>query len=207
MASVAHVRHASPVGDAVTVGDAVKGHTMNTRSDTMWRTSMPSPIGELTIVATDSAVVAIRWDTESDGRQPDAHNPVDRVLGDRFVDVGHGEHAVLDRAVDQLGEYFDGVRIDFDLPLDPTGTIFQRDAWETLRSIPFGETITYGEQARRLGDKNKSRAVGAANGRNPIPIVVPCHRVVGSNGHLTGFAGGIGIKAWLLDHELRVRAS
>ncbi len=75
-----------------------------------------------------------------------------------------------------------------------------------MRSIPFGETISYGEQARRLGDKNKSRAVGAANGRNPIPIVVPCHRVVGSNGHLTGFAGGLGVKAWLLEHELEVRA-
>ena len=73
--------------------------------------------------------------------------------------------------------------------------------------IPFGETISYGEQAVMLGDKNKSRAVGAANGKNPIPIVVPCHRVVGSNGHLTGFAGGLNMKAWLLDHEFRVRAA
>jgi methylated-DNA-[protein]-cysteine S-methyltransferase len=89
--------------------------------------------------------------------------------------------------------------------LAPAGTEFQRMAWTALRSIPFGETISYGEQARRLGDKNKSRAVGAANGKNPIPIVVPCHRVVGANGHLTGFAGGIDVKAWLLDHELAVR--
>lgn len=170
------------------------------------RTTMPSPIGTLTIVADDDAIVAIRWDTESDDREPDAHNPVDARLGDDVVDVGPGEHAVLDRAVAQLEEYFAGARTEFDLPLAPRGTAFQREAWEALRRIPFGETISYGEQAALLGDRNKSRAVGAANGRNPIPIVVPCHRVVGSNGHLTGFAGGIGIKAWLLDHELRVRA-
>ena len=88
-------------------------------------------------------------------------------------------------------EYFDGERTDFDLPLDPDGTAFQHQAWDALVQIPFGETISYGEQAVMLGDKNKSRAVGAANGKNPIPIVVPCHRVVGSNGHLTGFAGGL----------------
>ena len=117
-----------------------------------------------------------------------------------------GEHALLDRAAQQLDEYFDGDRTDFELPLEPAGTPFQKEAWTTLRTIPYGETISYGEQARRLGDKNKSRAVGAANGQNPIPIVVPCHRVVGSNGHLTGFGGGIEVKAWLLDHEFKVRA-
>jgi len=187
-----------------------EGHSMNTISTTntatLSRLQISSPIGMLTIVATDVAVVAIRWDTESDERQPDAHNPVDAKLGDRFVDVERGQHAVLDQAADQLDEYFAGSRVEFDLPLDPDGTAFQQDAWKALRTIPFGETISYGEQARRLGDKNKSRAVGAANGKNPIPIVVPCHRVVGSNGHLTGFAGGIEIKAWLLDHELRLRA-
>jgi methylated-DNA-[protein]-cysteine S-methyltransferase len=168
---------------------------------------MPSPIGTLTIVAGGDAVVAIRWDTESDERAPDARNPVDAKLGDGITDVRPGDHAVLDRAVEQLGEYFDGTRTDFDLPLDPDGTDFQRQAWDTLVQIPFGETISYGEQARMLGDKNKSRAVGAANGKNPIPIVVPCHRVVGSNGQLTGFAGGLNVKAWLLDHEFKVRAS
>ena len=104
----------------------------------------------------------------------------------------------------QLGEYFEGHRQDFDLPLDPTGTEFQLSAWTALRSIPFGTTVSYGEQAEQMGDKRKARAVGAANGRNPISIIVPCHRVVGSNGSLTGFAGGIDTKDWLLIHERRV---
>lgn len=171
------------------------------------RTVMTSPIGPLTVIAHETAVVAIRWDTDSDVRDPDAHNPVDRVLPDAVVDVEPSDHVVLALAVEQLGEYFAGTRTEFDLPLDPPGTDFQRDAWHELERIPFGETITYGEQAFRLGDKNKSRAVGAANGKNPIPIVVPCHRVVGANGHLTGFAGGLDTKAWLLDHEFQVRAT
>jgi methylated-DNA-[protein]-cysteine S-methyltransferase len=184
----------------------VKENTMSTTHPPLFRTTMSSPIGRLTLVATADAIVAIRWDTETDGSEPDAHNPVDAKLGDEFVDVpaGEGGHAALDQAVAQLGEYFAGQRVDFDLPLDPEGTDFQKQAWDALVQIPFGETISYGEQAVMLGDKNKSRAVGAANGKNPIPIVVPCHRVVGSNGHLTGFAGGLNIKAWLLDHEFNV---
>lgn len=177
-------------------------------TSTLYATTMPSPIGELTIVADDDAVVAIRWDTESDERQPDARNPVDAWIGRRGVDVKESpDHPVLAAAVAQLTEYFAGARTTFDLPLAPAGTDFQQAAWHALRGIPFGETVSYGEQAAAMGDKRKARAVGAANGRNPIPIVVPCHRVVGSNGHLTGFAGGIEVKAWLLDHELRVRAS
>ena len=173
----------------------------------LFRTVVPSPIGLLTIVANDHSIVAIRWDTETPASEPDAHNPVDAKLGDEFVDItaGSGEHAALDRAAAQLGEYFAGARTEFDLPLEPDGTDFQKQAWGALVRIPFGETISYGEQAVMLGDKNKSRAVGAANGKNPIPIVVPCHRVVGSNGHLTGFAGGLNVKAWLLDHEFSVR--
>ena len=164
---------------------------------TFSRTTMGSPIGTLTIVASSDAIVAIRWDTEPD---------TDIKLPGTIVDVEPGAYPLLDRTVRQLEQYFAGERTDFDLPLSPIGTEFQRQAWTALRTIPFGETISYGEQARRLGDKNKSRAVGAANGRNPIPIVVPCHRVVGANGHLTGFAGGLGAKAWLLEHELTVRA-
>ncbi len=164
---------------------------------TLTRTHTNSPIGTLTIVANERAVVAIRWDTDSADREPDAHDPVD--------DVDSADHAVLAAAVEQLDEYFAGTRRDFDLPLEPDGTAFQHQAWDALVRIPFGETISYGQQAAMLGDKNKSRAVGAANGKNPIPIVVPCHRVVGSNGHLTGFAGGLDTKAWLLDHERRVR--
>ena len=181
--------------------------------DTLYATTMPSPIRPLTIIANDRAVVAITWDTDTDAADPEARNPVGARLElvvpiEDAVDApdAAGAREVLQKAVGQLEEYFAGERREFDLPIEPDGTPFQREAWETLRSIPYGETISYGEQAVRLGDKNKSRAVGAANGRNPIPIVVPCHRVVGSNGHLTGFAGGLDTKAWLLDHEFRVRA-
>ena len=168
---------------------------MTTTHPQLARTVTESPIGELTILATDDAVVAI-------------HFGDDRTVGTPAVavDLPAGEHPVLDETVRQLDEYFAGDRLEFDLPLQPNGTPFQREAWTALTTIPYGETISYGEQARRLGDRNKSRAVGAANGKNPIPIVVPCHRVVGANGHLTGFGGGLGIKAWLLDHEQRVRA-
>lgn len=171
---------------------------MNTHTHTHIRTgrrstiSLPTPIGRLDIVADDAAIVEIRFET--DPRSDDA------------VPVERGEHHVLDRAVEQLEEYFSGRRTEFDLPLAPGGTAFQQAAWAALRRIPYGETITYGQQAGLLGDKNKSRAVGAANGKNPIPIVVPCHRVVASNGHLTGFAGGLDTKAWLLDHERSNRA-
>lgn len=174
----------------------------------LYRTTTPTPIGPLTLLASDDGVVAIRWDTETSDREPDAHNPVDRKLaGETIVDVAASEHRTLDRAVTQLLEYFAGARTEFDLPLDPDGTAFQHEAWAALRRIPFGTTVSYGEQATMMGDRNKARAVGAANGKNPIPIVVPCHRVVGSNGHLTGFAGGLDTKAWLLDHERNVVGS
>jgi methylated-DNA-[protein]-cysteine S-methyltransferase len=180
MASVALLRRSPPVGQ--------KG------TDMKHERTMDSPIGILTIVAADDAIAAIWFDNE------ESHGGTGAL-----EELGAGEHAVLDRAVEQLGEYFQGERTEFDLPLAPEGTLFQQQAWMALRAIPFGETITYGEQARRLGDPKKSRAVGAANGKNPIPIVVPCHRVVGANGKLTGFAGGLDKKAWLLDHEWRVR--
>jgi methylated-DNA-[protein]-cysteine S-methyltransferase len=193
----------------------VKESIMNTNvtNTTLFSTTMSSPIKPLTIVANERAVVAIMWDTETADADPEARNPVDAGLGPVVAVDEAGDApaaaaagAVLAKAVAQLDEYFRGERTDFDLPLEPAGTAFQREAWQALLTIPFGETISYGEQAVRLGDKNKSRAVGAANGKNPIPIVVPCHRVVGSNGHLTGFAGGLDTKAWLLDHEFGVRA-
>ena len=168
--------------------------TNHTAAHTRYRITTATPIGELTVVADDDAVVAIRWDGEADALDL-AGVPL----------VARGEHPVLDAAVDQLGEYFAGQRTEFDLPLHPLGTPFQLAAWQALRAIPFGETRSYAEQAAAVGDRRKARAVGAANGQNPIPIVVPCHRVVGTNGHLTGFGGGIETKAWLLDHELRVR--
>lgn len=104
-------------------------------------------------------------------------------------------------AIAQLEAYFAGERRRFDLPLAPEGTPFQREVWSALTAIPYGETISYGELARRLGRPAASRAVGAANGQNPIPIVIPCHRVIGADGSLTGFGGGLAIKRRLLDFE------
>ena len=169
----------------------------------LYRTTMPSPVGELTLVADDTALRLISFPSEAPTTgDPTTGDPTD--IGRDVIDVAAGEHPVLALASSQLEEYFDGSRTDFDIPLAPEGTPFQQQAWSVLRSIPFGATMSYGEQAAALGDRKRARAVGAANGRNPIPIIVPCHRVVGSNGHLTGFGGGVESKAWLLDHERRV---
>ena len=152
-------------------------------------TVMDTPVGPLTIVVSADGVRAILWPDEDPDRGRPTTIPAD------------ADHPVIVATVAQLTEYFDGERQEFDLPLDPIGTDFQQAAWSALRTIPYGTTVSYGEQAARMGDRRKARAVGAANGRNPISIVVPCHRVVGSNGSLTGFAGGLDTKAWLLDHE------
>lgn len=114
------------------------------------------------------------------------------------------EDGPLLEAIDQLHGYFDGSRQAFDLPLAPAGTSFQQKVWRALQEIPCGETTSYGEIARRIGRPTASRAVGAANGQNPLPIVIPCHRVIGAKGHLTGYAGGLKIKQALLEHERRV---
>ena len=158
-----------------------------------WTRTMVSPVGMLTLVAGDAGVRAVIWPGES----------AERLRLERGSDLAesHSAAAVLDLTVAQLTEYFAGTRREFDVPLDPSGTPFQHLAWQALLTIPYGHTVSYGEQARRLGDQRKARAVGAANGRNPISIIVPCHRVVGANGSLTGFAGGLATKAWLLDHE------
>jgi len=153
-------------------------------------TTMATPLGVLTLVASGRGLRAVLWP----GKRPGV--PVDAAEG-----AGPAADRVLADAVRQLGEYFDGTRREFDLPLDPVGSEFQQRAWQLLRTIPYGRTISYGEQAARMGDRNKARAVGAANGRNPLSIIVPCHRVVGSTGQLTGFGGGIDKKAWLLEHE------
>jgi methylated-DNA-[protein]-cysteine S-methyltransferase len=113
------------------------------------------------------------------------------------------DEALFTEARRQVRAYFDGTRTSFDLPLSAEGTPFQQRVWEALRAIPFGQTITYAELARRVGAPNGSRAVGGANARNPISIVVPCHRVIGSDGSLTGYAGGEARKRWLLDLERR----
>lgn len=153
--------------------------------------TIDSPIGPITVGATDRGVRFVMWNDDQ-RRVPD--------LGEG----GEPARAIVAEACRQLDEYFRGERTEFDLPLDPVGTPFQRQAWDALCTIEFGGTVSYGEQARRMGDARKARAVGAANGKNPIGIIVPCHRVVGADGSLTGFAGGLSSKAWLLDHERRV---
>ena len=160
-------------------------------TDDLSLTTMSTPVGELTLIASPRGLRAVLWpnELEEPGRLPTADD------GDPVA------AAVLREAITQLGEYFAGDRHEFDLQLDPVGTDFQQSAWMQLRLIPYGATISYGEQARRLGDVRKSRAVGAANGRNPISIIVPCHRVIGANGSLTGFAAGLEAKSWLLRHE------
>ena len=152
-------------------------------------TKMPSPVGELTLAASDVGLVAVLWPQDD----------VDRVrLGEMAQDDGH---PVLIAAVAQLDAYFAGTRTAFDLPLEFRGTAFQKRVWAALLTIPFGETRSYGEIARSIGQPTASRAVGAANGRNPISIIAPCHRVIGANGSLTGFAGGIEAKRLLLGLE------
>lgn len=151
------------------------------------RRTLDSPIGTLSVLASDAGVVAILF-ADEEWRRPD----------DQLVDE---DNPVLDRAEQQLSEYFAGQLVSFDLPLDLRGTEFQVAAWQALAEVRFGETTSYQDQARRIGRPKAVRAVGAANGRNPIPIVLPCHRIVGANGSLTGYAGGLDIKRWLLDHE------
>ncbi len=150
---------------------------------------LDSPVGELTLVASDVGLRAVLW----------PHERVGRV---RLDDVEPGDHPILTDTAAQLVGYFDGSRTEFDLPLDLVGTDFQVQVWRLLTTIGFGQTSTYAAQADQLGRPTASRAVGGAIGRNPISIVVPCHRVVGASGALTGFAGGVDAKRWLLDHEL-----
>jgi methylated-DNA-[protein]-cysteine S-methyltransferase len=172
-------------------------------TDRLASTTVSSPVGPLTLIASDRGLRAVLWPDDDPQRVPAAAAAhADEQPDD--ATVPRHEHPVLEAARRQLTEYFDGARTGFDVPLDPVGTEFQQRAWQALRTIPFGSTVSYGEQASRMGDKNKARAVGAANARNPISIIVPCHRVVGANGSLTGFAGGIDTKRFLLEHERRV---
>ncbi len=149
-----------------------------------------TPIGHLTLVASDAGLTHVFFDGE---------DPTDAGLPGDLPEVD--DDPILDDAASQLGEYFAGTRRDFDLPLDLRGTDFQRAAWLALAEIPFGETRSYGEQAEAIGRPGASRAVGAANGQNPVPIVLPCHRIIGADGSLTGFGGGLALKAALLSHE------
>lgn len=150
-----------------------------------------SPVGPLKLVASDEGLAAILWQNDDPAR----------------VRLGEFEtsamHPVLLEAERQLAEYFSGTRKTFALPLDLRGTPFQRDVWAALLTIPYGETRSYGQIARQIGRPAAVRAVGAANGRNPLSIVAPCHRVIGATGKLTGFAGGLATKEFLLRLEAR----
>lgn len=152
-----------------------------------------SPVGRLQLIASDAGIRALLWPT--DGVRV-------RTGPTELVDAS--DHPALHAGRQQLEEYFEGTRTKFDLPLDPIGTPFQREAWRALSNIAYGKTASYAEQANTIGRPKAVRAVGAANGKNPISIIVPCHRVIGSNGSLTGFAAGVEAKRWLLEHERRV---
>lgn len=143
-----------------------------------------SPLGKLRIESDGECLTAIQFTTDEDSTSSQ-----------------QVEAAIFSQVTNQLDEYFEGSRTNFDLPLAPEGTDFQRQVWEQLLKIPYGQTINYGELAQRLGDANKVRAVGTANGKNPIPIIIPCHRVIGANNNLVGYRGGIDRKKKLLKHE------
>lgn len=153
--------------------------------------TIDSPVGQLKLVATERGLAAILWENDSPRRVP---------LGEV---IESADHPVLVETERQLREYFSGRRTQFDLPLDFRGTEFQRRVWAALLTIPYGETRSYSQIAEQIGCPAAVRAVGAANGRNPLSIIAPCHRVVGANGKLTGFAGGLETKARLLSHEGR----
>jgi methylated-DNA-[protein]-cysteine S-methyltransferase len=175
-----HARHPAPQRHAAK-DHLAKDHVFKTVS---------SPVGKLTLVASVDGLVAILWENEDDPAR----------VG---LDIGteNRRHPTLVKTERQLAEYFAGGRTAFDLPLAFSGTKFQQRVWRTLLTIPFGKTRTYAQIARQIGRPKAVRAVGAANGKNPISIVAPCHRVIGSNGKLTGFAGGLDAKAYLLRLE------
>jgi methylated-DNA-[protein]-cysteine S-methyltransferase len=148
-----------------------------------------TPIGPVTLIADGDELIAVYMEVHK--HAPDPAEYGERVDGD----------PLLDEAARQLSEYFAGERTEFELPLRPIGTDFQQKVWRALCDIPFGQTWSYGELAEHIGSPTASRAVGLANGRNPISIVIPCHRVIGANGSMTGYGGGIDRKRWLLLHE------
>lgn len=153
---------------------------------------MDSPVGKLTIITSTEGLHAILWDNE---RESIAYDQMMRNF------IKSPNEATITKTKKQLSEYFENKRQSFDLPLILNGTVFQIQAWQQLQKIPYATTISYGQQAEKMGNKNKARAVGMANRLNPISIVIPCHRVIGSNGHLVGFAGGLERKTYLLNLE------
>ena len=161
-------------------------------------TTYQSPFGILEIEASDEGISAIRWPSTPDDKQPDP----------RFTtrSSGRPESPLLQTAKTQLDEYFQGARNNFELPLSSTGTPFQQLVWNALKAIPYGTTTSYGAIANAIDRPRAVRAVGRAIGSNPIPLIIPCHRVIGAGGKLTGFSGGLDRKRWLLNREDAVLA-
>lgn len=166
---------------------------LNQQTPEFFYAYMDSPIGRLTVVATDQGLTEIRFP-----------NHEESARGPSFPGKARSNHFV-EQALIQLNAYFAGNLRVFDLTLAPRGTDFQKTVWTQLRAIPYGATASYGAIATAIGKPAAARAVGMANSKNPLPIVVPCHRIIGSNGALTGFTGGLDIKRWLLAHELPAR--
>lgn len=176
------------MSDSRQAGSGVPATVVHMTEETLHLRRLPSPLGRIEVVGDGRAVTSLA--IERDGLLP--HDALPELADE-----------VLDRAVAQLEEYFAGARHDFDVPVDLRGTDFQRSVWEQLVQLPWGEVVSYGELGQATGRPTAGRAVGGAVGANPIPIIVPCHRVLGVDGRITGYSGGEGIptKAWLLAHE------
>lgn len=179
---MAKLRHATSLEQLIKRGCLF----MNNKSEKINYQTMACPFGAVHLYATETHLSALLF------------KPWQAVETEQLVETNN---SVLKLTKQQLGEYFVGQRQSFDLPIKSDGTDFQKKVWQSLMTIPFGETWNYGQLAQSIGNKNASRAVGAANGKNPISIIVPCHRVIGANGTLTGYAGGLKAKEWLLKHE------
>jgi methylated-DNA-[protein]-cysteine S-methyltransferase len=152
--------------------------------NTLYTARLVSPIGTIEIIGNESGIRAVEF-----------------VKGTPPVDSSEPVHPSIQDCYQQLQEYLEGDRKEFDVKLAPEGTEFQQKVWKELQKIPFGKTSSYLQLAEKIADKNATRAVGSANGKNPIAIIVPCHRVIGNKGQLTGYAGGLWRKEWLLQHE------
>jgi methylated-DNA-[protein]-cysteine S-methyltransferase len=152
--------------------------------ENIFNTSIETPIGSLEIISNKNFIISIRF----------VDSP---VLESKFIPD------ILQKATLQLEQYFTGDIKEFNLEIQPVGSDFQQKVWKEVKKIPFGKTVSYLDIAIQTGSKNNTRAVGLANGKNPVPIVIPCHRVIGTNGKLTGYAGGLERKKWLLQHEMK----
>ena len=151
---------------------------------TIYQKQIPTPLGKILLEANDNALTGVYFNRTVETKKGAAN-----------------ENKIIIQAEKELGEYFAGERREFNVPVAAEGTVFQSQTWRSLQKIPFGKTISYKELAKAVGNGNASRAVGSANGKNPISIIIPCHRVINANNKLGGYAGGLKNKAWLLEHE------